>query len=1594
MASDSELDRNAIFEKFASIKRMHDEVGKKQTEDYQKRLQKLKEEESNYMSKLLSQQISTRSQQDESNRVQNSARRDLFLTSKNSINPSDPPLSQQHYSSYKLTNRSSSHHQDSYDNGDYEWNIDDDFQPLNITDNEILDERITNRITNDDEPEDSYITAYNQLLQTHHHQHQQQQQIITQQEQENMLSTIFEASCEDATPMTSLIDVHQQRIQISPSIPIYEDNHSYEEEEKINHPKAPSFSSIDEIPVSTIFTKNEKYFDICLRLLLNMTSTLESISLINKSTICNTTDIKVQNSSFINDSSSSSKLAYSYSTIEENLECPLCLTRFHDPRALPCQHIYCCSCLNMIISSNKSYIKIICPLCRQKFSYKNLNDIPKSYIHNQLLDLIPINYNIKGNCIKCKINTLLNLCLCCDYYLCQICIDNDRKNLLINLKKIFNICYNNCDHLEKITSIKINDLLYKTNFILTNSQKIDFNDILSTFKNLNFIYQHMNKLPITRNKQTYENSLDIKNIRIESTICLNEQQELIIEDDVDDDDDDIIYIKTIQSTSTSILLCAIFKDETFINQNQGTKEKRPFLRKRQGLAHYQAPPKRRQTCPKIIDTTNNTKTEPIKRPTSASSNSRSATINQRTRSNSSSASMVSNRQTSRSSLKNKPIKQINNINSTKQITSISTQSNLLGKVDLDDEDDLLTKYQTKQNPIELNDNDNNDDDEFTSAMNKFNSNIQTMIDSKWNAYKTSFHHNEQEQIDDDDDDLYSTNRQRTSSRSSAIQSKISLVQPKKDLDEFEKLEQYAEEHPSMISTASYVDKVVFNNDQPSKTVDIVVNRLIHYHKEENDSKHEEINNLSTNTNRIRQRKIIPFKNKIDTRIEQIPTTVTVTSDHDDDDDDDDDDEDHKWDDIEVAKVIPVVNDDYNSDSGISSFKTDFSKQTHYQQKKDSARSSDFGDDHSWADRVNAPPLNSLMLNTFPGLRHTVPTSAPVVPPPPPPPPPPPSSVSEHNQDYSRLVREKAKELEKQIELFEKENTKLQSLCNERNLAIKKLKQDRDEFEKTKQKEIEEFNQMKEDEIKKLKHEKRLFEQHRQQLRDHPDKREREEIEILKKQVLTLQEDLKQREMRWSTTVNRLKERIETLEYENAELKQEKDIIERKRLDLMHQLQTTSKQQLHEDTSSLSTTTTTRKSLIELQQTKQRPKSTGPTTSKTQSLPKTMVVRNSEPSIKSKVTTNGRRTPTTVVGVNGIKNNVDTSRKLSTLPTTKRPTSMNELTETMESVPIPTIIEPPIVISERADSGNGGSDDDSHRYDRKTDEHLSPSLSSIINSDYPKTFIDNDESNHPTTLDYKSLLTMATRTSSSATTLLQRHQETLSLLDQSTTKRQLLSTINHDSIIPRSHINIPSSTTKNITFKENISIPTNNSIIEEIHHNDGRIERIKSDLSKQILFPNGSKQEISSDGKQIRVQFYNGDYKEKLSDGRCIYKYASTNTTETEYPDGTHIYEFPNGQIEKHLPDGRQEHILPDKTKNIYLTDGTIISIKTNGEKFIQHPNQTKEVHTDTYKRKLFPNGSILTVFNTGEQEVRYANGKIKIKDAQGNIIVEKKNSNK
>lgn len=244
---------------------------------------------------------------------------------------------------------------------------------------------------------------------------------------------------------------------------------------------------------------------------------------------------------------SSSKLAYSQSTIAEILQCPICIDNFHDPRALPCQHVFCYSCLKVIVSTNKLCSIITCPLCRLIFPYHNSDQFPKSYIHNQLRDLIPTNYETKGKCSKCKEIHLLNFCPCCDYYLCERCFKNDRENALIHLENIVQIYYNNFDCIQPLQLLERHDLLYKAGLILNDRQTAKFNEILLIFYRLKYIYEQLNKLPVTIAKRTHENddddenSVERKQMRIEPIICLNEDEQ--------NDDDEIIYVETKQTSS-------------------------------------------------------------------------------------------------------------------------------------------------------------------------------------------------------------------------------------------------------------------------------------------------------------------------------------------------------------------------------------------------------------------------------------------------------------------------------------------------------------------------------------------------------------------------------------------------------------------------------------------------------------------------------------------------------------------------------------------------------------------------------------------------------------------------------------------------------------------------------------------------------------------------------------------------------------------------------------------------------------------------------------------------------------------------------------
>ncbi|KAJ8270712.1 hypothetical protein GJAV_G00118380 [Gymnothorax javanicus] len=187
-------------------------------------------------------------------------------------------------------------------------------------------------------------------------------------------------------------------------------------------------------------------------------------------------------------------------------------------------------------------------------------------------------------------------------------------------------------------------------------------------------------------------------------------------------------------------------------------------------------------------------------------------------------------------------------------------------------------------------------------------------------------------------------------------------------------------------------------------------------------------------------------------------------------------------------------------------------------------------------------------------------------------------------------------------------------------------------------------------------------------------------------------------------------------------------------------------------------------------------------------------------------------------------------------------------------------------------------------------------------------------------------------------------------------------------------------------------------LKEICYPDGKIERHLTGGRRIIVFRNGTKKEISADGKSTMVTFFNGDVKHILTDEKEVYYYADAQATHTTYPDGLQVLKFPNNQIEKHHPDGSSEIIFPDQTiKYVYpdgreesvFPDGTIVKLARNGEKTLKFTNGQREIHTSQFKRREYPDGTVKTVYSNGRQETKYSSGRVRIKDKDGTIIIDK-----
>ncbi|XP_030847004.1 E3 ubiquitin-protein ligase TRIM33-like [Strongylocentrotus purpuratus] len=109
--------------------------------------------------------------------------------------------------------------------------------------------------------------------------------------------------------------------------------------------------------------------------------------------------------------------------IAQNLECPVCLNTFTDPKILSCSHNYCKACLDNLLGCHGNDQMLRCPVCRAETQVPN-QEVSKLPANLALKSLIEDMKNQHQFCTNCKSEDrpqAVVYCRDCGKYLCIPC---------------------------------------------------------------------------------------------------------------------------------------------------------------------------------------------------------------------------------------------------------------------------------------------------------------------------------------------------------------------------------------------------------------------------------------------------------------------------------------------------------------------------------------------------------------------------------------------------------------------------------------------------------------------------------------------------------------------------------------------------------------------------------------------------------------------------------------------------------------------------------------------------------------------------------------------------------------------------------------------------------------------------------------------------------------------------------------------------------------------------------------------------------------------------------------------------------------------
>ena len=162
--------------------------------------------------------------------------------------------------------------------------------------------------------------------------------------------------------------------------------------------------------------------------------------------------------------------------MDKELTCAICLSRFNQPKLLPCLHSYCKGCLEDMLKKSCENKSITCPQCKvvHELPPQGVDGFSALYMINNFLELLHIHENAATDApidsIKCTSgldkNAAIARCLTCSAYLCENCCTIHQK---LHLTKDHDVkTFEEIKHSDKKTGIRS---LHKRQYCMEHKDK-------------------------------------------------------------------------------------------------------------------------------------------------------------------------------------------------------------------------------------------------------------------------------------------------------------------------------------------------------------------------------------------------------------------------------------------------------------------------------------------------------------------------------------------------------------------------------------------------------------------------------------------------------------------------------------------------------------------------------------------------------------------------------------------------------------------------------------------------------------------------------------------------------------------------------------------------------------------------------------------------------------------------------------------------------------------------------------------------------------------------------------------------------------------